>query len=143
MPYERREILFYLSELVPAIVLAAANRGIKLPNPDEVQILDAVHSKDFHSSFHDIQERFRSIYTTRENLSGVMFRVATKGFFRREQIIGFILSDAVVQEILLEACQAYEIKLPRAAKKTVMARDLALGFEMMFDLQGLVLMEDA
>ncbi len=139
MPFERREILFYLTELSVAVVSAAAALGVKLPKPEEVQILDAVHSRDFHASFHDIQERFRSIYMTRNNVSGLMFRVATKGFFKREQVIGFILPDAVLEDILLAACRDKDIRLPRAAKKKVIARDLAVGFEMVFDLEGLVL----
>lgn len=139
MPFERREILFYLTELSVAVVTAASDMGVKLPKPDEVQILDAVHSRDFHSSFHDIQDRFRNVYMNRHNVSGLMFRVATKGFFKREQVVGFILPDTLLEEILFQACRDKDIKLPRAAKKKVIARDLAIGFEMVFDLEGLVL----
>ena len=143
MPFERREILFYLAELTPAILAAAEPIDGKLPPSGDLQIIDALHTRDFHSAFHDIQERFRTVFTRRGGREGVMFRVSTHGgMFKRDQVVGIILRDPVMERLLLKACRDFNIGLPRAAQKTIVAKDLAIGFEFMFDSAGLVL-EDA
>lgn len=142
MPFERREILFYLTELKQAVLDSGEVIEGKIPAQGDLQILDALHSRDFHSSFHDIQVRFRSLYAQRGGRDGVMFRISTNGMFRKDQIIGIIVRDSVMERVLLKACKDFGIGLPRAAQKTIVAKDLAIGFEFIFDTAGLML-EDA
>lgn len=136
MPHERREILFYLHEITPALLDAAIPLIGKIPDSRDVRILDVMHTRDFHRSFHDIQARFRPLFNARKQTDGVMFRAAATGLFKKEQMAGFIVSDDVLQDILFDACKAYKISLPRSADKKVVAQDLAIGFELIFESAG-------
>jgi hypothetical protein len=142
MPFERREILFYLTELKQAVLDSGEVIEGKMPSTGDIQILDALHTRDFHSSFHDIQMRFRSIFAKHGDRAGVMFRVSANGLFRKDQIIGIIVRDSVMERVLIKACKEFNIGLPRAAQKNIVAKDLAIGFEFIFDTAGLML-EDA
>ena len=139
MPFERREVLFYLSEIGPALIAAGRPLVGKIPASGDVQILDALHSRDFHRTFHDVQARFRDLHNARGQIEGVMLRASISGLLKREQTIGFIVSDESLGEILLQACKDYKISLPRAARKKVVAQDLTIGFELIFDTAGLSL----
>lgn len=141
MPFERREILFYLTEIAPSVLSAGELLIGKLPESGDIRIIDALHTGDFHSSFHEIQQRFRSLYDVRGQRNGVMFRAATRGLFKKDQVAGLIVQDRALEQVLLKACKDFNIGLPRAAQKKVVARDLAIGFELIFDTAGLSLEE--
>jgi hypothetical protein len=133
MPYERREIMFYLPELTTAIMVAGEVLHGKIPSSGEVKILDALHTRDFHKSFHNLQSRFRALHAQAAGRQGIMFRLSAGGGLNGVDTIGMIVRDEVMENLLIKACRNFKIVLPRAAEKVVVSRDLAIGLEFVFD----------
>ncbi|MDB5492025.1 MAG: hypothetical protein JWO78_1874 [Micavibrio sp.] len=129
--------MFYLPELTTAIMVAGEVLYGRIPPTGEVRILDTLHTRDFHKSFHNLQSRFRSLYAQSAGREGIMFRLSTGGALNGADTVGMIVRDEVMENLLIKACRNFKIVLPRSAQKVVVARDLAIGFEFVFDTLAL------
>ena len=129
--------MFYLPELATAIMVAGEVLHGRILSSGGIKILDALHTRDYHSSFHNLQSRFRMIHAQSAGRQGIMFRLSAGGSLNGPDIIGMIVRDEVMENLLVKACRNFKIVLPRSAQKVVVARDLAIGFEFVFDTLAL------
>ncbi len=141
MALERREILFSLSEIKAALM--AIDHGIrKTPITHDMNLVEAVHTRDMQTQFHVVRDRYAKIYKEVMGKDGIMFRAGQNGTFGYEKNTEFFVPEAIMLEAILYACRDAKIMTPRSAAKTVIAEDLLVGikFEVM---QTSLVLEDA
>ncbi len=141
MALERREILFSLSEIKDALMVIDSGMR-RIPITHDMNLTEAVHTRDIHKQFHVVRERYAKIYKDTLGKDGIMFRASHNGPRGYDQHYEFFVSDADMLDAVLFACRKAQIMAPRLARKIVVAEDLFIGikFEIM---QTALMLEEA
>lgn len=140
MALERREILFSLGEIKDALMVIDGGMR-KIPATYDMNLVEAVHTRDIHKQFHGIRDRYANIYKDTLGKDGVMFRGGNTSRLGFDQSIEFFVPEETMLKAILFACKKANIMIPRTAQKAVIAEDLFIGirFEYMQATVGLVL----
>lgn len=141
MALERREILFSLSEIKDAL-LVIDNGTRKIPITYDMNLLEAVHTRDIQKQFHVVRDRYAAIYKDHLGQDGIMFRARHASPRGYDQHYEFFVSDADLLDAILFACRKAKIMAPRHARKTVISEDLLIGVKFEISQTALAL-EDA
>lgn len=141
MALERREILFTLAEIKDALLaIDPGDRSIALTY--DMNLIEAVHTRDIHRQFHVVRDRYASIYKDHLGKDGVMFRAAHKSARGYGQYYEFFVPDYTMLQAIIFACKKAKIMAPRSAEKAVIAEDIFIGVRFEIAQNALVL-EDA
>jgi hypothetical protein len=141
MAVERREILFSLAEVKDAL-LAIDTGDRSIPLTYDLNLIEAVHTRDIHRQFHVVRDRYANIYKDHLGKDGVLFRAAHSGPRGYDQYYEFFIPDDTMLRAILFACKKAKIMAPRSAQKQVIAEDIFLGLKFEIAQNALVL-EDA
>lgn len=127
MPVERRDILFYLNEVVPMLQMAAGDVSEYVPRSLEgTNLLEVAHTYDLSSGFHDRRERFTALLKIPTSPQGVVFR-GVRYSIASEKDFAFFIPEDVMKEVIIAACLREGIRLPRHGHKNVIAENLMVG----------------
>ncbi|MFN3827672.1 MAG: hypothetical protein ACK4NR_08635 [Micavibrio sp.] len=138
MAFERREILFTLPEIRDALISIDGGMG-QIPVQHNMRIIEALHTRDNHSQFHIIRERYANIYRECIGKNGVMFRAGGTGKRGHEEIYEFFIPEETMLKAVLLACKRSGVMLPRGPEKKVIAKDLFIGFQFEMGHQAITL----
>ncbi len=141
MAIERREILFSLAEIKDAL-LAIDTGDRSIPLTYDMNLIEAVHTRDIHKQFHGVRDRYAKIYKDHLGKDGIMFRAAHAGWRGYDQYYEFFITDDTMLRAILFACKKAQIMTPRNARKQVIAEDIFIGVK--FEIaQAALVLEDA
>ncbi|HEY0901741.1 MAG TPA: hypothetical protein VGD95_06420 [Micavibrio sp.] len=141
MALERREILFSLAEIKDAL-LAIDTGDRSIPLTYDLNLIEAVHTRDIHRQFHVVRDRYGKIYKEHLGKDGMMFRAAHRGARGFDQYYEFFIPDDTMIRAIIFACKKAKIMTPRSANKRVIAEDIFIGVK--FEIaQAALVLEDA
>ncbi len=140
MPIERRDILFYLNEFWPHFLLKGLDRcDLDGKISDDLPV-DLTHTRNLQKMSQDRRDRFKELLghdaVTRP---GLLVTTIKRGFVGKEKPFGFLIPENIAYDVLTDLCMREEIRLPKNAKKEVIADNLMIGLRITMDQSGLEL----
>lgn len=144
MPVERRDILFFFSEIQAALHRARQSpQGEAIPEfADNWPIVEALHTRaGSRGEFRDRDERMLGLVSGGDcDESGVVFRasraaekVPTRdgGVVVRGRDFGFFVPDLTMREVLVAECRRRKIMLPASAEKEIIVEGMTVGLRIL------------
>ena len=141
MPFERRDILFYLADVKemllnnPALFNGYAPKDVTDLNLFEVIPMDIL--KRPRSERHISIVKAINIDVTRAE--GAVFCAQKKGMFSREKEVCFYIPEEMLIEGFITECKRRDIMLPRGGKKRTFVEDITIGIRIEKNTAGLEL----
>lgn len=137
MAIERREILFSLNEIKDAL-LVIDNGARRIPVTHDMNLIEAIHTRDLSKQFHVVRDRYTNIYKDNLGKDGIMFRARHSGLLGYDRHYEFFVTDSDMLDAILFACHKAGIMAPRPAHKIIVAEDIFIGIK--FEVRQTTLM---
>lgn len=129
MPFERRDILFFLSDVKEMMSHQFSLFASYVPKDiDELnifEVLDVETLKRPRSDRHIAVVNNLGKDLSSEN--GIVFCAQKKGMFNREKEICFLVPGNVMLEAMIIDCKRRNIMMPKGGQKMLFVEDIQLG----------------
>lgn len=129
MPYERRDILFYLNDVKDMIAHQYTLFSEYVPKDiDDLnifEVLDVETLKRPRSDRHLGVVNNLGMDLTAQH--GIVFCAQKKGMFNREKEICFMVPARVMLEAIIGDCRRRDIMMPKEGEKSLFVEDIQVG----------------